>query len=54
MLLTHAAQQLGQLELQLRAVCVKWGIIGRGLKISMYEVLMNLYLGDAGNVTLKV
>lgn len=50
MLLTHAAQQLGQLELQLRAVCVKWGIVGRGLKVSMYDVLMNQYLGDVENI----
>lgn len=41
MLLTHAARQLGQLELQLRAVCVKWGIVGGVLKVSMHEVLMN-------------
>lgn len=54
MLLTHTAQQLGQLELQLRAVCVKWGIIDRGFNVSMYKVLMNPYLGDAGNVALKV
>lgn len=54
MLLTHAPQQLGQLELQLRAVCVKWGIVSEGLKVSMYEYLMNQYLGDLENLVLKV
>lgn len=54
MLLPHAAQQLGQLELHLGAVCVKWGIVGGGLQVSMYEVLMNQYLGDVENVVLKV
>lgn len=41
MLRTHAPQQLGQLELQLRLACVKWGTVGWGLKVSVYEVLMN-------------
>lgn len=30
MLLFHSVQQLGQLELQLRSVCVKRGIISKG------------------------
>lgn len=30
MLLSHSVQQLGQLELQLRSVCVKRGIISKG------------------------
>lgn len=41
MLRTHAPQQLGQLELQLRLAYVKWGTVGWGLKVSVYEVLMN-------------
>ena len=52
MLLPHAARQLGQLELQLRAS--SGGLLVGGLKVSMYEVLMNQYLGDLENVMLKV
>lgn len=35
-LLTHAVQLLGQLELQLQSFCVKWGITGGALVVSIY------------------